>query len=332
MVSKQDFFKVKTAPQMLKQQTKTIKKNILDEILNINNEEIIIIENDLIKSEERGKKFAKFGHTINLRRFQSYKETMGLDAKTIRDEAIDEEIKKRNKKAISGITYKPFAGPNNLTKKFTLTELLKASKIYGYAPWNPKEELFKPTIHVKPYDEPLRVSRDGAEIIVRVPSRNKKPKYEMRFFSTPTRNNAYALNLAMLMTTSHMCKQKEFFIRYTWEFSKERSNIYIWDSHEIAGYFAIVDFYLNPKRRGLKEKKNTTPYNMNLFGHPTHELMKFYDALEHNTLIKGKEDKKPRRLLDIEKEVLLWNSIIHEFGYDALNSKQKIKEYEWKKT
>lgn len=326
MASK-NFFKKKTKTQMLKDEQREITDFIVEEILHAKPHETLIVKEDLTPQKYlKDNKFIKFAPTLNLRRFKSYQDAKGQNAQKL----IEEALRENKKNILSGITYKPFAGPNNLTKKYTLTELLKATKLYTYAPWQIDEKPFKATTHIKPYDDAKRVSRDGAETIVRVPSREiRKPKYEMRFQSTPIHNNNYALNLAMTMTTTHMCKKKEFFIRYTYEFNKERSNIYLWDAHEISGYFGIIDYYANPQKRSSTDKKNLTPYKMNLFGVPTFELIKFYDNLEHNTLIKTKEDKKPRQLSTPEKEILLWRAVNH-IGPKALAGQNKLTEYNWK--
>ena len=68
---------------------------------------------------------------------------------------------------------------------------------------------------------------------------------------------------------------------------------------------------------------------MNLFGVPDYDLMNFYDKLSHNTLIKGGGDKKPRKLIDSEGEILLWHAV-NNLGAESLNSKQKLKDYAWK--
>ncbi len=326
MVSKKDLFSVSTAPQLLKKDTRSISDFLFEEIMQVKDTETLIVEKDLLPLEfKNNNKFSKFAPTLDLKRFRSYKDAVGFDAKMLRDDALFDN----KKEILSGITYKPFTGLNTLTKKFSLTQLLKASKLYSYAPWIAEEKLFTPSSYVKPYDSARRVRRDGANVIVRVPSRQYKSKYEMKFQSTPIFDNHYALNLAMLMTTTHSCKQKEFFIRYTYEFDSERSTIYLWDAHEIAGYFSIVDHYLNPDKRDSSDSKNFTPYKMNLFGVPNYDLMTFYDNLSHNVLIKDSTDKKPRRLLNSENEILLWHAI-NNLGPNALNSTQKLKDYNWK--
>ncbi|MAH32847.1 MAG: hypothetical protein QF798_04010 [Candidatus Woesearchaeota archaeon] len=316
-----EFFKEPTAAKILKySKISTISKDLVNRILNMSFDEAAIIEADLIpKDYDNSRKFLKHGPEVKLRRFNSLEEMADIRETPV--QSREESLNNIKNRAYSGYSFKPFIGTDKKTRKVSLVECLKGTKLYRYA--NQEGTKFNPSISVKPYDDATGVEKDGAEIITRVPSRTKKmPNYEFKFSSVPVIDSDKKWGIAYNITTTHNCKSKLYNIRYKHKSEKETSKQFNFCAHEIAAYLSIVDHYWN-------KEKNLIPLQMNQFAIPTQETVDYYVKLTDNCLIKTSEDKNPRKLNSAEKEIMLWGLVKKLKHDDTFFAKDKVKEYNW---
>lgn len=324
MREKKAFFVEPTVGEIKRYDSITeIPDNLIERIQELTNDEAGIITTGLIPESYTPRKFMKHGRIVPLRRFRSLEEAIEM-AKTpiqLRELTFD-SIRTH---PYSGLTFKPFVGTDKRTRKVSLVECVKGAKLYGYAN-QPETEGFTPTIDIHPYDESRRVVLDGTEVVLMVPSRIKgQERYEFKFVSVPVVDKSDKWGIAYNIRTTHTCKSKLFNIRYTWEDDRESSRLVDFCAHEIAGYLAIIDHYLN-------NKLNIIPLQMSQFPIPTQETVDFYERLTHNVLIQTDDDKKPRKLNIAEKEILLWG-FVHVHGHDStFYAREKVKEYTWRKS
>ena len=313
------YFQEPTATEIRsKKFTKEINNNLADHILDLSDDEYLIIKDNLIPEEfyESPGKFMKHGHVVEVPRYRTLENAIkiGKTPVQLREIAFNGVINK----ACSGYTFKPFVGTDKRTRKVSLTECLKGLKLYSYA--NQEGSTF---IDVKPYDDARKVENEGAEVIVGIPSRREKhDRYKFKFSSVPVSDNKLKFGIAYNISSNHACESKTFKIKYGWANEKESSKEFNFCAHEIAGYFAIIDYYLN-------KEKNLIPLQMSQFAIGTQLTVDYYNKLNKNCLIQTPDEKRPRRLIIREDEVLLWN-LVKKLKHDkTFYAREKIKGYNW---
>lgn len=301
--------------------SKEINSDLADHILDLNNDEYLIIKSNLIPEEfyEEPRKFMKHGHVVQIPRYRTLENAIkiGKTPVQLREIAFNGIMNK----VCSGYTFKPFIGTDKRTRKVSLTECLKGLKLYSYAN---KEGT---SIDVKPYDDARKVESEGAEVIVEVPSRREKhDRHKFKFSSVPVSDNSFKWGVAYNVSTNHACESKTFKIKYGWADEKESSREFNFCAHEIAGYFAIIDYYLN-------KEKNLIPLQMSQFAIGTQLAVDYYNKLNKNCLIQTPDDKRPRRLIVREDEVLLWNLVKrlkHDKTFYSIKSRDgNARDYIW---
>lgn len=314
------FFKTPSLAEISKYKNhREISENLIENLLNINPDEAIIIRKDLIPSKyPNAKKFKKHGIEIIIPRYESLEQAVKIKKTPVQlRERVFNKIKN---KAYCGYSFKPFTGTDKRTRNVFLDDCLEGAKICAYTKQDIK---FKPLINVKVYDDAGRVQKDGAEAIIKVPSRIKnQSNYEFKFSSIPVIDSPEKWGISYNIMTTHNCKDKLFNIRYNYLHDKENSRQFNFCAHEIAAYLEIIDYYWN-------NKKNIIPLQMNQFAIPTQYAVNFYNILCRNTLIQTSKDKNPRKLNKVEKEILLWG-LVHKKGHDkTFFARDKIKNYDW---
>ena len=314
------FFHEKTASEIKDLQPIWIEDyGLINQVINLQDNQYSVIQGRIIPPKyENARKFFKHGQDVKLRRFKSLEEAVELEIEPVdqRREAFNDA----KSHAYRGYTFKPFIGTNKTTRNVSLVECVEGAKLYAYE----YQDLgIKPAgITIKEYDDSNRVSQDGAEIVIEVPSRTEKEsRYEIKFVSVPVKDTDRKWGLANhIHTEGHSCKSKTFNIRYTYEDDLESSNVFNFCAHEIAGYMKIMDFYLN-------EKKNIIPLQMNPFAIPSQSTVDFYEKLANNMLIKRSKDESAGKTTMPEREILLWGLVYKEGHDDTFFATEKVKDY-----
>ena len=296
-----------------------ISQDFIDNILDIPDDEAVIIEGSLIPEEfGSSRKFIKHGKEVKLKRYRSL-EQIAKSRKTpvqLREEAFN----KIQNNAYSGYSFKPFMVPDKRTRKVSLVECLEGTRIYCYA--NQQIE-GKPSISVvKSYKDSSGVEKDGADIIVKVPSRTKKmSRYNIKFMSVPVVDSRMKWGIAYGISSDHNCMHKKYLIRFRHKNDKETSRQFNFCAHEIAGYLGIIDHFHN-------NHKNLIPLQMSQFAIPTQYTVDFYKKLCNNSLIRT--DSKVRKLNKSEKEIFLWGLVYKQDHDSTFYAAEKVKDYNWK--
>jgi len=297
---KKDFFKESTISEI---EEKTLVGKHVDEL---DSREYVILASSLIipKGYKSARKFMKHGPEVKPRRIYNLEQAV-REIRTpvqLREEAFN----KIKNSFYCGYTFMP-TGKDQRKRKVSLVECLEGARISAYAHQVPGTE-----IKIKPYDDAKRVRQDGAEIIVDVPSREtKQPRVKFKLTSVPIIDSPEKYLISLGIGSNHSCRSKRFNIRYRFSDDKEGSGIVNICAHEIAGYFAIIDYYIN-------NKKNLVPLQMSQFAIPSQETVDFYLKLGNNVLVKDqilKTKDKLRKPNRAEKEIALW-SFVKKLGYD----------------
>ena len=317
---KKAFFKNKTPAQIRKNRLVDIAK--ITDVRNLRAGEYSVFEPYIPKGFENERKFMKHGKTVRPKRYHSLDQSLrdGRTPVQLREEAFD-KIKSHE---FCGYTFKPI-GRDRRTRKVSLGTCVEGEMLYGYANQTNGTE-----IKVQPYADSRRVRRDGAEIIVSVPSRTEKArKHKFKLISIPVIDSPEKHIISLNFGSTHDCGIKRFNIRYTYTDDKESSGIVNICPHEIATYLQVIDFFWN-------ERKQITPLEMSQFVMPSQRMVDYYLKLKNNTLINDKAIKNKTKLRPLnraELEIALW-SAVEEFGYDKtcfarLDRDGLVANYDW---
>jgi hypothetical protein len=147
----------------------------------------------------------------------------------------------------------------------------------------------------------------------------------------PVVDNDWKYLLANSVTSNHVCldtlhKGK----RYKFARDKESSRVFNWDAHDIAAWYAVIDYCWN-------KEHNIIPLQMSQIPLPSRQFAQIYDLFTHNTLIwtaeKPGHKKELYPLNNAELEILLQNAVI-TLGHDETlfcESKRDgdLRDYAW---
>jgi hypothetical protein len=291
----------------------------VDRILNLSPEQALVILGDMVPDEYiSSKKFFKHGKDVKIKRFRTLDDVIvnsGYPSQS-RKKAFDN----LPDNLFSSYSFKPIVGTDKTTKRIPLVECFEGAKLYCYIHQD-TGNLFSPEINVKPYDDSSKVVYEGAEILLKVPSREKKHnRYEFKFSSVPVADHQNKFGIGYSIKTDHVCGSKRFNIRYNNILSRDKSKVDTFCAHEIAGYFSIIDSY---------KELSLVPYEMNQFAIPNQFSINFYNKLDNNCLIHTWSGNKPRKLNRAEKEILLWD-LVRKFDHDTLFAHSgKLRDLNW---
>lgn len=321
MSNQKQFFREPSKSLILKASIINVDSDLVDRIENLNENEALIVETRLIPLKyETPRKFLKHGLEVKPPRVYTLEEMAQKKfvPVALREQAFD-GIKN---KAYCSYSFIPMVGDKR-KRKVSLVECLEATRIYAYAHKIGTGIEFDP----KPYDNALRVKKEGAEIPVKVPSRIKRrQKYEFNLTSVPVIDSEYKFVVAQNIASSgHNCKKKQFDFRYKFEDDKETSRVFNFCAHEIAAYLKIIDYYWN-------SQKNIIPLEMSQFAIPTKRTVNFYKRLYDSVLIRDENinsKDKLRHLYKAEKEILLWGLVYKYEHNETFFATEKIKDYDW---
>jgi len=321
MEKKKSFFREATKSEIKKKDLVDVAS--LSDIRNLEENQFVIISPLVPKGFESARKFMKHGREVRPKRFYSLKQALedGRTPIQIREKAFD------NLKGFEfcGYTFMPL-GRDQRKRKVSLTDCSEGARIYAYSHQVPGTE-----IGVKPYADSKIVRRDGAEIVVDLPSRTEgERRIQLKLISVPVVDSSEKYIIGMGIGSDHSCPTKRFNIRYKYADDKESSGIVNMCSHEIAAYLATIDYFWN-------EKKNIIPLQMSQFAIPSQEAVDYYLRWENNVLVRDdnlKTKDKLRKPNRADKEIGLW-ALVRDLGHDKTFYSRAdrdglLSQYKWK--
>ena len=319
-MTKKTFFRENTIGE-IKTKNK-VNINSLYEISNLKQNEYTIIPSFIPKNYENSRKFMKHGPEVKPRRYYSLEEALKIRKTPV--QLREEAFNKINSFEFCGYSFMPL-GKDKRKRKVSLVECLEGARLFAYS------HQTNAKIFAKPYDKPERVDKEGAEVIIEVPSRTKKEKRnKFKLTSVPIKDSQEKYAISFNFGSDHSCPSKKFNIRYRYFSDKESSGIVNICAHDIAGDLQLIEQELN-------KKKNIIPLQMCQFAIPTQETVNYYLKLENNLLIYDenlKNKNKLRKPNRAEKEISLW-ALVKYLGHDKTFYSKKsrdgnVADYKWK--
>ena len=327
---KKSFFKDLTKARIKKKnlvEDKATILNIAKVLPQINSSEYIITEPLFAGNYDSARKFMKHGAEVKLRRQYSIKQA--IDEKLTPVQLREQEFNTLNGPFYCSYSFMPL-GKDQRKRKISLRECLEGARIYAYANQikGVKED---PEITITPYKDAKRVARDGAEVVIRISSRTEKQKrQEFKLISVPVVDCPEKYAIALNLGSTHSCPSKQYKIRYTYERSKETSQVFNICAHEIAGYLKLIEQFYN-------DEKNMIPLQMCQFAIPTQETVNFYKRLNNNLLIRdnqltSKDKLRKPRITDLEVGLWAWTKHKgHDKSFFPKSSRDgNVADYNWK--
>jgi len=193
-------------------------------------------------------------------------------------------------------------------------------------------------LDIQCYDGAARVKREGASVIVSVPSRTKKhPRYRFKLLHVPIFRSQTNLSTVLSLKPAEIIDEEgdipqgrtlhdNYNIKYTYVDDREGSEV-------ITIYPQIVTTYLGVIKHE-NAKHNLTPMDMNPFALPSKHRVEFYKKLNNNILIYDPSltgEIKLRKLHLDEKSILIGRGICklgHEdFAFWDPERDGKLKDY-----
>src|SRR3989344_7876026 len=242
--SKKSFFREATKAEIKEKDFVEVKEFL--EISNLLPNQYTIIQELVPRGYESARKFMKHGHEVKPERFYSLEQAQkdGRTPVQLREKAFD-NLKKHD---YCGYSFLPL-GRDLRKRKVSLIECLEGARIFAYA----HNGSF---IKTKYYADSKRVRREGAEVVVEVPSRTKNERrLHFKLTNVPFIDSHEKYAISLNIGSDHSCLSKRFNIRYRYSDDKESSGIFNICAHEIAGYLHLVE-------QVWEEEKNLIPLQM----------------------------------------------------------------------
>ncbi|MFA5176432.1 MAG: hypothetical protein WC413_04220 [Candidatus Nanoarchaeia archaeon] len=312
-MNKEAYFSRPTADQIIKGKTLIeADRNLLYLIENIKENEALVITTEL-NPFENSKKYLRHSTELRLKMPQTIAEHIRLKQPPVhfREEAFN-NLTDSN---YSGYIFSPLKEREQLKRKVSLVNCVKGAKLFTYCTNNTP-------IDIQEYSA-KRASKEGASVIVSVPSRTpKKDRHLFKFISVPTvdNENKYAIAYS-LRTEGHNCGDKLFTnVAYKYESSREDTSYITFDTHEIAAYLALCDHFWN-------KEKNIIPLQMSHFAIPTDLIINLNKKLQKQAVIQ--RDKNLGTLTEAEFEKFFW-AAVKKYGHNKTFFRtDKLKEANW---
>lgn len=319
---KKPFFTEATKAE-IKRKNLVVLKGFLG-ILSLKPDDYVIIP-PLVPEEdyESARKFMKHGKEVRLTRFYSLEQAVKYNKTPV-------QLRRSSFNNISnhnycGYTFLPL-GRDRRKRKVSLIECLEGARLFAYFHQNPEEHA-----KVKAYADAKRVKKEGAEVVVEMPSRREgQSNTQLKLISVPYIKSSERYGISLNIGSDHSCPSKRFNIRYRHSDDKEASGIVNICAHEIAAYLSLIEQEWN-------DNKNDTPLEMCPFAIPSQKTVDYYlkwenNILVHDTNLTSKNQlRKPNRA---EKEIGLW-ALVQGLGHDKTFYSKKsrdgnVQDYNWK--
>lgn len=230
---------------------------------------------------------------------------------------------------VLGYSWQPVQGNDKRRRRVPFAWNLEGARLFAYA------ENCTGGISVKPYDDSRRVKKEGAEVICKVPSRQKKKgRYSVKLKHVPVEGSTERRAVTWSLASSYdgeTPEHKLHNIRYTWENDREGSDVFTFYPEDIAAYYATIKNYY--------EQHNWTPIEMTPLALPSKKAAEFYtklgnNLLIHDTTIVAKDNL--RKLHVAEKSILLSRAVglygNDEMLYADVARDGKLADYNWQPT
>ncbi|MDO8460348.1 MAG: hypothetical protein Q7S74_04520 [Nanoarchaeota archaeon] len=348
-MTKKSFFREKTLTELrdLRVRQANTERNLVDRIASLDvDSESIELRLRLIpgyffinadNSAEASRKCLKHGEYLTLSHPKTQSDCNNSREIPLKIRSRDfEKLKELKEEQIDYVGYSVRPTWGDRTRRVVpFTFLPEGVKLFTYA------ENKAGGIKVSSYDDAKRVQKEGANIVVEVPSRTVgQQRYRFRLNHVPVLRGAENLASVLLLkpSTIHDEATKEplrgrtphdtFYMRYTWATDQEGSDVITYYPHDIASYLAII-------KEEWTKNKNLTPMEMNPFALPSQHQATFYAKLDNiivydPTLSSKHKLRKPHLA---EKSILLARAI-GKYGHDDFcfwdwERDGALKNYDW---
>jgi len=317
---KKSFFQEPNKAHILRVNTVNADDNLVGRIENLNENEALIIEARLIPIQfPYPRKFLKHGEEVKPKRVYTLEDVS--KNRFVPVKLREEAFNSIDSRAYCAYSFMPISGNDRRKRKVNLVECVEGARIFAYA------HNRGTGIEFEIYDDSKRVKSEGAEIIVRVPSRTvKRQKYEFKLISMPVIDSRNKFAVAQSISSmGHDCKKTLYNFRFKYEDDQESSRILNFCAHEISAYFEIANHY-------WEILKEITPLQMSEFAIPTMKTVEYYKRLCDSVLIRDEALKvkdKLRKLNKAEKEILLWDIVYKHKHNETFFATEKIEKYNW---
>jgi len=319
-MAKKAFFREATKAEIARKDFKEV--TLLPDISGLASEQFSIIFPLVPRGYENARKFMKHGREVRPKRFYSLKQAVedGRTPVQLREEAFNAI----NGHEFCGYTFMPL-GRDQRKRKVSLVECLEGARIFAYS-----HQVHGTQIKVQPYADSARVRRDGAEVVVEVPSREEgADRIQLKLTSVPVVDSPEKYVVSLNMGSDHSCPAKRFNIRYRYSDDKESSGIVNMCAHEIAAYLATVDHF-------WEERMNVIPLQMSQFVIPSQEMVDYYLRLRNNVLVRDESLKSKDKLRKPDRadtEIALWalvEALKHDRTcYSKRSRDGNVADYKW---
>jgi len=210
---------------------------------------------------------------------------------------------------LMGYRFHPVQGRDRRWRYVPFVWLPEGVELFGYA-----ESVGG--IEIEPYTDSKGVSREGASILTKVPSRTKKKKrYGVKLMSVPvdgvTEKRAVAWSLKSLFEDGEEPEHSGYNIRYTPEKERGVSDVFTFYPHTIAAYIAVIKYF--------NSMHNLTPIEMSPLALISRNMARFNDRLDNNVLIYDPtlKAKEKTRHLHLDEKSTFNARAIGIFGHDG---------------
>jgi len=342
MTNKKSFFNERTSAEILKMDLKRVDRarGLVDKILALNpaGEALQLMAQITpgrfyaggLDSREASRKCFKHGELIALS--QPYSEYEALASKEIplavrmRDFAKLQGMREEEINFV-GYSWRPVVGEKR-KRIVPFVFLLQAEQLFAYSEG-------VGGIEVKSYDDARRVTKEGATVVCKVPSRTEKHgRYLVTLQHVPVDNGTG--KRAAVWGLKHKFDSGEepghttySDIRYSWESAREGSDVVRFNPHSIAAYIAVIKHY--------NTQHNLTPLEMNPFALPSKLGADFYKRMTNNVVIFDPTltGKQKFRKLHLDEKSILFGRLIGNVGpqesvyWDPARD-GRLKDYDWK--
>ena len=345
---KKAFFQERTARQIQSLNPKRVynQRGLVERIDDLSPEETLEIRTRITPGrffqgkktgEEASGKAYKHGDFLRLSHPKTQKECYECSeiplATRARDFSQLQEMREGEINFIGYSTQTTFG--DRIKRVFPFVWMPEGARVFAYAEQMPEG------IEVKTYGDAKRVRREGADVVVTVPSRREKlGRYRFRLLHVPIirgrENLATVLQLKPALIVDEETGEPEsqrtphdlYNIRYTGETDPEASKVITFYPQDVAAYLAIT--------KDQRKKHNWTPLEMNPFALPSKHQAQFYRKLCNNIVIydPSLDSKDKLRKLHLDEKCIFLARGIKKFGHDDFcfwdrDRDGKLKDYDW---
>lgn len=292
---------------------------------------------------EASRKCYKHGNLITLSQPKTQKEAYNSSETPLQIIARDfSGLKNMREEEVNfiGYSFRPVQGRDRTKRVIPFVWCAEGRRLFGYAE-NIAHGIDLDGIIVNAYDDAEKAKREGASVVVEVPSRTAKhPRYKIKLMHVPIKRSDNNLATVLSLKPSILIDEETgepengrtlhdtYNIRYTYDLDREGSEIITFYPQDIAAYIGII--------KDQNKKHNLTPIEMNPFILFSKHGAEFYKKLCNNILIYDPtltSETKLRKLHIDEKSILLARAI-REYGHDDFcfwNPERdgRLKDYNW---